>query len=56
MFGPGEKTQGVLKTRTAYFHGGFDSIFWLFRENVKNDWAAAGLRLLHSQLAFKTLL
>ena len=54
MFGPGEKTQGALKTLSAYFYGGLDSAFGLFRANVKNNWPASGLRLLHSQLALKT--
>ena len=46
IFCPGEKTQGVLKTLSAYFRGGLYTTFWLFRGNVKKNWPASGLRLL----------
>jgi hypothetical protein len=46
IFGPEKKTQGVLKTLSAFFCGGLDAAFWLFRENVKKNWPASGLRLL----------
>ena len=55
MFGPEKKTQSVIRTLSAYFYGGLDSTFGHFRANVKNNWPASGLRLLHSQLALKTL-
>ena len=55
IFDPEKKTQCVILTLSAYFYGGLDSTFGHFRANVKNNSSASGLRLLHSQLALKTL-
>ena len=50
IFGPDKKTQGVLKTLSAYFYGGLDSAFWLLQANEKKSWPASGHWSLHSQV------